>query len=531
MQLIIGIIIILGFSVIGYVAQPDDPGFPPKNSGPVAIDTETLPPGGDNEADGPEYIETILNVHLTGPDEIKEGKMVKYEVIVDNIPESNLFFQLRVKYHTADNSDFIEAEGSRFVTIPVGSKKAGFLLRPKDDGVYEREETFTVEIVAAKGHRGIKINSDRIETIIRDTSPPPAIFVNDITIQEPELGKIDAIFTISLSHASKYGVTANYQTSDETALAGEDYEAAYGQLVMMPGELTKEISVTIFSDMIIEDVEYFHLSLSNAVNAVLSKDVGVGTILDTPQVKPVELHLNGPAMVEEGESATYTIVMVHAQEEDVTITLSLVNINSEDSDFVQPPGEYTATILAGETSATFEVETYDDHVYEQEETFSVSITHVIGPPSIEVMIDRVQTSIADTTQRPEITINDVFIEEPSGMSIDAVFTVTLSNPSDEEIAVYYRTSDGTARKGKDYEFEKGNVVFLPGEVSKVISVPIYSDHNIDEDDLEYFYINLDKPTNAILMDSQGKGSIINDAPFATSEDDWDGVTGATEQVT
>lgn len=56
------------------------------------------------------------------------------------------------------------------------------------------------------------------------------------------------------------------------------------------------------------------------------------------------------------------------------------------------------------------------------------------------------------------------------------------------IYVDYKTEDGSANAGADYEFTEGTVVFKPGEVVKEISVGIIDDDIFEED--EHFFVRL-----------------------------------------
>ncbi|KAA0718175.1 Sodium/calcium exchanger 3 [Triplophysa tibetana] len=56
------------------------------------------------------------------------------------------------------------------------------------------------------------------------------------------------------------------------------------------------------------------------------------------------------------------------------------------------------------------------------------------------------------------------------------------------IYVDYKTEDGSANAGADYEFTEGTVVFKPGEVIKEISVGIIDDDIFEED--EHFFVRL-----------------------------------------
>ncbi|XP_035814075.1 sodium/calcium exchanger 1-like isoform X2 [Amphiprion ocellaris] len=56
------------------------------------------------------------------------------------------------------------------------------------------------------------------------------------------------------------------------------------------------------------------------------------------------------------------------------------------------------------------------------------------------------------------------------------------------VAVDYRTQDGTANAGSDYQFTEGTVVFKPGETEKEICIDIIDDDIFEED--EHFLVHL-----------------------------------------
>uniref|UniRef100_A0A8D3B657 Solute carrier family 8 member 4b n=1 Tax=Scophthalmus maximus TaxID=52904 RepID=A0A8D3B657_SCOMX len=59
------------------------------------------------------------------------------------------------------------------------------------------------------------------------------------------------------------------------------------------------------------------------------------------------------------------------------------------------------------------------------------------------------------------------------------------------VKVDYRTEDGTANAGSDYEFAEGTLMFKPGENLKEITVGVIDDDIFEED--EYFYVHLSNP--------------------------------------
>ncbi|HSE22390.1 MAG TPA: Calx-beta domain-containing protein [Pyrinomonadaceae bacterium] len=109
---------------------------------------------------------------------------------------------------------------------------------------------------------------------------------------------------------------------------------------------------------------------------------------------------------------------------------------------------------------------------------------------------------------PTISIDDVSIGEGNSGTTDAIFTLTLSAPSDQTVTVDYSTADETATSPDDYALMSGTLAFNPGETTKTITVPV-SGETLNEDD-ETFLLNLRKSVNAGLADPDGRGTILND---------------------
>nr|XP_046914967.1 sodium/calcium exchanger 3-like [Dermatophagoides farinae]XP_046914975.1 sodium/calcium exchanger 3-like [Dermatophagoides farinae]XP_046914982.1 sodium/calcium exchanger 3-like [Dermatophagoides farinae]XP_046914989.1 sodium/calcium exchanger 3-like [Dermatophagoides farinae]XP_046914997.1 sodium/calcium exchanger 3-like [Dermatophagoides farinae]XP_046915005.1 sodium/calcium exchanger 3-like [Dermatophagoides farinae]XP_046915013.1 sodium/calcium exchanger 3-like [Dermatophagoides farina len=89
-------------------------------------------------------------------------------------------------------------------------------------------------------------------------------------------------------------------------------------------------------------------------------------------------------------------------------------------------------------------------------------------------------------------------------------TVRRSGPDlDSSIIVHYRTEDGTAKAGTDYEPASGSIIFGPGESYKQIILTIINDDEFEED--EHFYVRLfDAKYASVAMDSEeNQKPIIN----------------------
>ena len=97
----------------------------------------------------------------------------------------------------------------------------------------------------------------------------PDISITDtISIPEGTLHEYKVIIPVTLSVATDKQVSLSWSTTENTALAGEDYLAVNGAyLVFNPGETSKNIEVLIFSDSIFEPDETFSVTISSVRNA------------------------------------------------------------------------------------------------------------------------------------------------------------------------------------------------------------------------------------------------------------------------
>ncbi len=130
----------------------------------------------------------------------------------------------------------------------------------------------------------------------------------------------------------------------------------------------------------------------------------------------------------------------------------------------------------------------------------------------------------------QLSINSVTVNEGAGV---AVFKITLDSPSTQPVTVSYGTANGTATGlgQADFSPTSGKVTFLPGETSKLISVPITND-NVYEG-RETFSVTLSDPVNAGISQGVGTGTIADDGTGdgGTKDDDRPAVQSISSPTT
>jgi len=88
------------------------------------------------------------------------------------------------------------------------------------------------------------------------------------------------LFVVSLAATNGSPITVNYVTSNRSAVAGVDYQAASGQLSFLAGETTKTIPVVVYSNAIYRTNLTFQMTLTNA-NTPIAQSQAIGTIISS----------------------------------------------------------------------------------------------------------------------------------------------------------------------------------------------------------------------------------------------------------
>jgi acetyl esterase/lipase len=116
----------------------------------------------------------------------------------------------------------------------------------------------------------------------------PSSTLAGVTVGDPMLSIGDAVanedgsqveVTVTLTGpATENTVSVHYQTSNGTAIAGEDYAAASGTLLFFPGQTSRTVLVPLYADEHPEDDEWLEITLTNPSNATVADGIGRVTI-------------------------------------------------------------------------------------------------------------------------------------------------------------------------------------------------------------------------------------------------------------
>jgi len=413
-----------------------------------------------------------------------------------------------VNYSTANDtalapSDYASVSG--VLTFAPGQTVKTVSVNVVGDTVVEANETFKVNLSGAVN--AVINDSQGIGTIVNDDVVLPKITISDVSLTEGNTGLNPFNFVVGLSNSSATPVTVNLTTANGTAFAGSDYTSTSGIITFAAGQTLRTVSVNVVGDTVVEASETFSVNLTSPVGATISDSQGVGTIINDDVVLP-KITISDMSLTEGNTGVKpFNFVVGLSNTSATPVIVNLITGNGiafAGSDYITTSGVITFT--AGQTLRTVSVNVVGDTVVEANETFSVNLTTPVGA----VISDSqgIGTIVNDDVVLPKITISDVALTEGNSGLKPFNFVVGLSNSSLTPVTVNLATGNGIAFAGSDYLTTTGIVTFAAGQTLRTVSVNVVGDTVVEAN--ETFSVNLTSPVGAVIADSQGIGTIIND---------------------
>jgi len=221
------------------------------------------------------------------------------------------------------------------------------------------------------------------------------------------------------------------------------------------------------------------------------------------------------AVVVEGNSgttqATFVVALSAPTSQSVSFSFTTSNgTATSGSDYIATSGALTFT--PGEVEKPVVVLVNGDTVDEAQETYFLDISNV---QNATVSSSRGNGFIVDN-DGPTISINDVSVTEGNSGTKAATFTLTLSGPSVEAIAVRAITTAGTATASTDYNSINLVVIFQPGTVTRTFEVALIGDTDLESN--ETFFVNLSDNFATTIADGEGVCTVLDDDTLLMLED-------------
>lgn len=384
---------------------------------------------------------------------------------------------------------FQAGETRKIVAIPI-----------LNDGLVEANETFQT-LLANPG--GGAVLGARVSATGRITDNDKGL---QLELAEYSVNEDRGAFTIRVLRLDDgdFPVSIDYATAALTAVPGEDYTGVSGNLAFAPGEAVKRITVPLLNDAVPETAQTFTLTLNNPSGGVVLGAIRSSTVSITDTDNVVQFQ---SAAITNREDAAFVRLAVERGESAVASTVEFATADAAALSGQDYKG--TTNVLqfaAGERRKFIDVPLLNDGLKELLEKFRAALRDpasgaVLGP------VANVAVSILDNDPGVGFEQNAYPIWENQGAVV-----INVLRGGDEQFAPFavdYRTVDGTARAGIDYEAVSGTLAFKANETLRSVIIPLR--HDPAAESAKSFTVSLGNPTAGMPLGTSSTRITISDA--------------------
>ncbi|MEM9003402.1 MAG: Calx-beta domain-containing protein, partial [Cyanobacteria bacterium P01_F01_bin.86] len=324
------------------------------------------------------------------------------------------------------------------VTILAGQTTATIDVDVLDDTTLESAETVEVTLTSiTSGNENITVDPVAATATVTITDDDSATVSIDVTtdVAEPST---NGVFTVTLSETSETDTLIAYTIAGD-AVAGTDYTALSGEVIVLAGQTSALIDVTVLDDTSLENDETVEVTLTDITsgneNITVEPATATATLTISDDDSAIAFIQNGADADEPSNNGAFTVILSQAVETDTVIAYEVSGDAIADSDYVALTGE--VTIPAGQTSAPIDVAVIDDSVAESAETVVITLTGITsGNENITVDPTSATVTIFEDTDAVGVIVT------ASGDSTDLIegsltdsYSVVLSSQPTADVTI------------------------------------------------------------------------------------------------
>ena len=436
---------------------------------------------------------------------IEEGAVVSYAVVLSSEPTADVTVSVQVP----DGAEVAVSPRALTFTAATWDAAQTVEVRAMHDADAVADSSRTLgHAVTGGDYEGLFVPGVQV-TIIEDDQAEVRVSATEVTVEEGAV----VSYAVVLSSEPTADVTVSVQVPDEAEVAVSPPALTFTAATWDVAQ-TVEVRAMHDADAVADSSRTLgHAVTGGDYEGLFVPGVQV-TIIEDDQA---EVRVSATEVtVEEGAVVSYAVVLSSEPTADVTVSVQV----PAGAEIAVSPRALTFTAATWDVAQTVEVRAMHDAdaVADSSRTLGHAVT---GGDYEGLFVPAVQVTIIED-DRPALSIAGGTATEGDG---EMIFTVTLSVASSLEVSVDWKTSNGTATAGADYEERSGSLRFDPLETEQTITVTLLEDA-LDEAD-ETFTVTLANPANATLADGTATGLITdNDAAPALSIADAQAPEGA-----
>ena len=479
---------------------------------------------------------------------------------------------IAIQVTLTESGDFYDGDPTTFpaVTLPAGDESVTNGVATEDDAADEVNGSITVTIGDDVGtntpaHYTKHATNNTVTTLVHDNdiptqtpgSDPVVSITSSIAGKTVSEGDGTIQIPIGLAPAATSDVVVTYITTltgtgvgFAAAGSGNDFtDPTTGtNTVTISTGSDGMIPIDILQDAIDEPDETFIVEITNVTGGTFTTTDYKITITIEDDDAAVSF-TNASASAAEnvsGGKIQIPIEIDQVNDEDVVVTFETSSDGTAEpvNDFIAPAAAdntNTATIVTASNnrSGMVEIELVDDHVAEEDETFTVTLTAATTVTSNETILIKsagASIEVTITDDDPTVSFTSARISEDEDVSEEKIsIPIQIDQVNSEDVIVTFTTTDGTATVGSDFVAltagTNDTATIDAGETMGTFEITLIDDNEQDPD--ETFTVNI---TGAVTATSNTQVSVSEDAdsievtindddmPLATIVDASDGIS-------
>ena len=360
-----------------------------------------------------------------------------------------------------------------------------------------------------------------LESYTLTVSPPPSVSIGVTPASVSEDGGTNLTYTVERSVSLTSPTVVNITTSG-TATSGSDYTGSAATVTIPAGALTATLVIDPTVDGTVESDETVTLTVAAGTGYTVGAPASATGTLLNDDVPSATISVSPAAVAEDGTpNLIYTVTLDQAATSATTLNYTIAGSAANGTDYATIASPLVIT--AGNTTGTITVDPAADTTIEADETVTLTLAAGTG---YTVGVPNSATGTILNDDLPNLTIDDVTVNEGNAGITNFTFTVSLSAPAGPGGVTFdIATANGSATAGVDYVANSLTGQTIPaGSSTYTFTVQVNGD--TANEPSETFFVNVTNVVNAVVVDGQGVGTVTNDDPLPSlSIDDVSVVEG------
>lgn len=425
---------------------------------------------------------------------VSESGIVTLTTRLDKISDEDIVVDLSFSGTATKGSDYSPA--AEQVTVSAGNQDATMVISIIDDAIYEAgaNETVTIDIIGVSNANEKNVQQQTFEIVDNESNVAVSLKADKSQVEEGGI----ITFTLETSNTSTQDIEASLVFSG-TATKDVDYSVSALSGTIPAGQTSTTITANIIDDNVFESstAETIIAEISTVNNAIENGVQQVTVEIIDNETAPKVTLTAADNVVGEGESTNLTLALSTPAYDDVTVTLEVGGTASNGIDYTI--SSVNVTIPAEESSATVNISTIDDDIYElgTNEVISVTIANATNATEDGEQVQYIE--IVDNEEKPSIilSLDKNTVEESESVNL----TATISGKVAEDVNLNL-SFGGTASFGTDYSLLSETIIISKGQLSATSIIQAIDDDVYEPGDAETVNISIASIDHAAELEPQ-----------------------------